>query len=112
MPGTHGTRRYIDYVKENQKGARPPILPAIHRFAGRRFHRNLLKGGIFLYPGPKGKLRLLYEAAPLAMIVEQAGGAATTGAERILDIEPTSLHQKVPLIIGSREDVAGIHSVF
>ncbi len=48
---------------------------------------------------------MLYEAAPLAMIVEQAGGAATTGAERILDIEPTSLHQKVPLIIGSREDV-------
>jgi fructose-1,6-bisphosphatase I len=70
------------------------------------FHRNLLKGGIFLYPGPKGKLRLLYEAAPLAMVVEQAGGSASTGAQRILDIQPTSLHQKVPLIIGSREDVA------
>ena len=69
------------------------------------FHRNLLKGGIFLYPGPKGKLRLLYEASPLAMIVEQAGGAASTGAERIMDIQPTSLHQKVPLIIGSRDDV-------
>jgi fructose-1,6-bisphosphatase I len=69
------------------------------------FHRNLLKGGIFLYPGPKGKLRLLYEAAPLAMVVEQAGGAASTGSERILDIQPTSLHQKVPLIIGSRHDV-------
>jgi fructose-1,6-bisphosphatase I len=69
------------------------------------FHRNLLKGGIFLYPGPKGKLRLLYEAAPLSMVVEQAGGSATTGVERILDIQPTSLHQKVPLIIGSREDV-------
>ena len=69
------------------------------------FHRNLLKGGIFLYPGPKGKLRLLYEAAPLAMVVEQAGGAASNGSERILDIQPTSLHQKVPLIIGSRDDV-------
>ena len=69
------------------------------------FHRNLLKGGIFLYPGPKGKLRLLYEAAPLAMVVEQAGGAASTGTERILDIQPTSLHQRVPLIIGSRDDV-------
>ena len=70
------------------------------------FHRNLLKGGIFLYPGPKGKLRLLYEASPLAMIVEQAGGAATTGSQRILDVQPSTLHQKVPLIIGSREDVA------
>ena len=57
-------------------------------------------------PGPKGKLRLLYEAAPLAMVVEQAGGAASTGTERILDVQPTSLHQKVPLIIGSRDDVA------
>jgi fructose-1,6-bisphosphatase I len=69
------------------------------------FHRNLLKGGIFLYPGPKGKLRLLYEASPLAMVVEQAGGAASTGVQRILDLQPSSLHQKVPLIIGSREDV-------
>jgi fructose-1,6-bisphosphatase I len=100
-----GTRRYIEYVKEDKKELGHPYS---HRYIGSLvadFHRNLLKGGIFLYPGPKGKLRLLYEAAPLAMIVEQAGGAATTGAERILDIEPTSLHQKVPLIIGSREDV-------
>jgi fructose-1,6-bisphosphatase I len=70
------------------------------------FHRNLLKSGIFLYPGPKGKLRLLYEAAPLAMVVEQAGGLATTGDQRILDIQPTSLHQRGPLIPGSPEDVA------
>src|SRR5205823_1111400 len=70
------------------------------------FHRNLLKGGIFLYPGPKGKLRLLYEAAPLAMIAEQAGGAASIGDRRVLDVVPTSLHQKVPLIIGSQDDVA------
>ena len=68
--------------------------------------RNLVKGGIFLYPGPKGKLRLLYEASPLAMVAEQAGGAASTGLERILDVEPTSLHQRVPLIIGSSDDVA------
>jgi fructose-1,6-bisphosphatase I len=100
-----GTRRYIDYVKDEQKDKGHPYS---HRYIGSLvadFHRNLLKGGIFLYPGPKGKLRLLYEAAPLAMIVEQAGGAATTGSERILDIQPTSLHQKVPLIIGSRDDV-------
>jgi fructose-1,6-bisphosphatase I len=76
------------------------------------FHRNLLYGGIFLYPAdykdpekPKAKLRLLYEASPLAFIVEQAGGMATTGKENIMDIVPTELHQKVPLIIGSKEDV-------
>lgn len=76
------------------------------------FHRNLLYGGVFCYPGDTksektrdGKLRLLYEAAPMAFICEQAGGKASTGHERILDIEPTDLHQRVPLIIGSEEDV-------
>jgi fructose-1,6-bisphosphatase I len=73
------------------------------------FHRNLLSGGIFLYPAdkksPKGKLRLLYEAVPLAMVAEQAGGLATDGKSSILDIEPLTLHQRVPLIIGSKQDV-------
>jgi fructose-1,6-bisphosphatase I len=73
------------------------------------FHRNLISGGIFLYPAdtrsPEGKLRLLYEAAPLAFVVEQAGGEATDGCRRILDIVPTDLHQKTPLVIGSRADV-------
>jgi len=73
------------------------------------FHRNLLGGGIFCYPpnkkNPKGKLRLLYEANPLAFIVEQAGGSATDGARRTLDIQPTELHQRVPLYIGSKNDV-------
>jgi fructose-1,6-bisphosphatase I len=73
------------------------------------FHRNLLKGGVFLYPGdtknPKGKLRLLYEAAPLAFIIEQAGGRAVDGATDIKDIVPESLHQRVPLIIGNCNDV-------
>jgi len=100
-----GTRRYIDYVKEDRKDHGHPYTLRYIGSLVADFHRNLLKGGIFLYPGPKGKLRLLYEAAPLAMVVEQAGGAATTGGERILDIQPTSLHQRVPLIIGSREDV-------
>jgi len=100
-----GTRRYVNYVKDQQKDYGHPYSLRYIGSLVADFHRNLLKGGIFLYPGPKGKLRLLYEAAPLAMIVEQAGGAATTGTERILDIQPTSLHQKVPLIIGSREDV-------
>jgi len=73
------------------------------------FHRNLIAGGVFLYPGdrknPQGKLRLSYEAAPMALIAEQAGGAATNGLERILDIEPRELHQRTPLVIGSRDDV-------
>jgi fructose-1,6-bisphosphatase I len=74
------------------------------------FHRTLLKGGVFAYPADKknanGKLRLMYEASPLAMIAEQAGGAASTGSERILDIKPSELHQRVPLYIGSKDDVA------
>jgi len=73
------------------------------------FHRNLLAGGIFLYPAdsknPRGKLRLLYECAPMAFIAEQAGGSATSGVERIMDVQPTELHQRIPLVIGSREDV-------
>ena len=74
------------------------------------FHRNLLGGGVFCYPAnrkaPKGKLRLLYEANPLAFIVEQAGGAACDGARRILDVDPTELHQRTPLFIGSEDEVA------
>jgi fructose-1,6-bisphosphatase I len=74
------------------------------------FHRNLISGGVFLYPAgsnyPEGKLRLLYEAAPLAFVVEQAGGKATDGCRSILDIVPESLHQHTPLVIGSKDDVA------
>jgi fructose-1,6-bisphosphatase I len=74
------------------------------------FHRNLLKGGVFLYPGdrksPSGKLRLLYECAPMAFIAEHAGGAATDGRQPILDLVPADLHQRTPLVIGSSEDVA------
>ena len=107
-----GTKKYIDYLKENDSATdRPYSLRYIGSLVA-DFHRNLLYGGIFLYPldykdpnKPKGKLRLLYEASPLAFIVEQAGGMATTGNEDIVDIIPTELHQRVPLIIGSREDV-------
>jgi fructose-1,6-bisphosphatase I len=73
------------------------------------FHRNLLAGGIFMYPADtrntRGKLRLLYECSPMAFIAEQASGSATDGLRRILDIVPTELHQRTPLVIGSREDV-------
>src|SRR6185503_14148242 len=101
-----GTRRYIDYVKNDQRELGHPYSLRYIGSLVADFHRNLLKGGIFLYPGPKGKLRLLYEANPLAMVAEQADGAASTGDVPIMHIQPTSLHQKVPLIIGSREDVA------
>lgn len=78
------------------------------------FHRILFQGGVFMYPGtvknPEGKLRLLYESAPLAFLAEQAGGAATTGSQAILDFVPTKLHQRTPLVIGSQEDVALVTS--
>ena len=76
------------------------------------FHRTLLKGGVFLYPptdkAPKGKLRLLYEANPLAMIAEQAGGMAVNGQTRILDLQPTDIHQRTPLIVGSKREVEAL----
>jgi fructose-1,6-bisphosphatase I len=79
------------------------------------FHRNLIAGGIFLYPADSknrnGKLRLLYEASPMAFIAEQAQGSATDGMNRILDIVPTSLHQRTPLVIGSREDVGYVSDI-
>lgn len=107
-----GTKKYVAYLKESDSATgRPYSLRYIGSLVA-DFHRNLLYGGIFLYPAdykdpkkPKAKLRLLYEAAPLAFIVEQAGGMASTGKERILDIQATELHQKAPLIIGSKEDV-------
>ncbi|MEO0836418.1 MAG: class 1 fructose-bisphosphatase [Cyanobacteria bacterium J06642_3] len=78
------------------------------------FHRILLQGGVFLYPGtegkPEGKLRLLYESAPLAFLAEQAGGKASTGTERILSFVPHELHQRTPLVIGSTEDVQLVES--
>ena len=74
------------------------------------FHRTLLKGGVFLYPptddNPQGKLRLLYEANPIAFIAEQAGGVAIDGTNRVLDIQPESIHQRTPLVIGGRTELA------
>ena len=79
------------------------------------FHRNLLKGGIFLYPAdrnrPEGRLRLMYEANPLGFVAEQAGGAASTGRQRIMDIMPTQLHQRTPLILGNKDVVEQTVSV-
>jgi fructose-1,6-bisphosphatase I len=76
------------------------------------FHRTLLKGGVFLYPPtmkqPKGKLRLLYEANPLAFIAEQAGGMATNGVGRVLDIRPEGIHQRTPFCVGSRREMEAL----
>jgi len=78
------------------------------------FHRILCQGGVFIYPGtvkkPEGKLRLLYETAPLAFLIEQAGGRASTGTENLMDVVPEKLHARTPLIIGSKEDVALVES--
>ncbi|MEW6277762.1 MAG: class 1 fructose-bisphosphatase [Candidatus Eremiobacterota bacterium] len=107
-----GTRNFVNWLKDKDPETRRPYSLRYIGSLVADFHRNLLDGGIFLYPAdrtnpekPRPKLRLLYEANPLAYIVEQAGGMATTGTERILDIQPTALHQKVPLIIGSKWEV-------
>jgi fructose-1,6-bisphosphatase I len=79
------------------------------------FHRTLLKGGVFLYPPtikhPNGKLRLLYEANPLAFIAEQACGAATSGTQRIMEIQPEGIHQRTPLVIGSKREMDEFHNL-
>jgi fructose-1,6-bisphosphatase I len=104
-----GVKRYIDWLKmEDPKTARPYSARYVGSLVA-DFHRNLLYGGIFLYPAdrrnPRGKLRVLYEAAPLAFIAEEAGGMATDGSRRILEIAPGTLHERTPLIVGSKEDV-------
>src|SRR5260370_41914768 len=92
-----------------QEGDRKPLSVRYVGSLVADFHRNLLGGGIFAYPSnrksPKGKLRLLYEANPLAFIVEQAGGTAIDGCHPILDVQPTELHPRTPLYIGSPGDV-------
>ncbi|NKB70403.1 MAG: class 1 fructose-bisphosphatase [Candidatus Latescibacteria bacterium] len=101
-----------DYLKHLKTASPASASSHTARYIGSLvadFHRNLLKGGIFLYPGdkssPQGKLRLMYEAAPLAFIAEQAGGKASTGSQPIVDVIPEELHQRVPLIVGSAKDV-------
>jgi fructose-1,6-bisphosphatase I len=98
-----------DYIQQCQKKTRETGGPYTQRYIGSMvsdLHRNLIKGGIFMYPAtqdkPKGKLRLLYECNPFAFIVEVAGGKATNGKQRILDVEPTELHQRSALFIGSK----------
>ncbi|MBI5469165.1 MAG: class 1 fructose-bisphosphatase [Deltaproteobacteria bacterium] len=100
-----GTSLYVDKLKNDDKNYTARYVGSLVA----DFHRNLLKGGVFLYPADRksinGKLRLLYEANPLSFIVEQAGGRASTGDKRVLEIVPEKLHQRVSLIIGSKDDV-------
>jgi fructose-1,6-bisphosphatase I len=106
------TRALVDYFKSKDKQTSRPYTARYVGSLVADFHRNLLKGGIFMYPAdlkdpkrPSGKLRLMLEANPLAMVVEQAGGYASDGQGPILQIQPKELHQRVPLYIGSKADV-------
>ncbi len=104
-----GVKKYIKYCQEQDEAT---LRPYTSRYIGSLvadFHRNLLKGGIYLYPStasyPKGKLRLLYECNPMAFLAEQAGGKASDGARRILDIMPEKLHQRCPFFVGTESMV-------
>ncbi|QLD33771.1 class 1 fructose-bisphosphatase [Mannheimia varigena] len=100
-----GVKRFIKYCQETDKATKRPYSSRYIGSLVSDFHRNLLKGGIYIYPTstvyPKGKLRLLYECNPIAFLAEQAGGMATDGFNPILDIKPTELHQRVPFFVGS-----------
>lgn len=100
-----GVANYIAYCKASDKESGRPYSARYIGSLVSDFHRNLLKGGIFIYPPtrktPEGKLRLLYECNPIAFLAEQAGGKATTGSQRILEIKPKSLHQRVSFVTGS-----------
>lgn len=104
-----GMQRYVRYLKEDDPSTDRPYSQRYIGSLVADVHRTLLYGGIYCYPGdrknPNGKLRLMYENNPLAYIVENAGGSATDGTRRILDIEPQSLHQRTPLFLGSPDDV-------
>jgi fructose-1,6-bisphosphatase I len=104
-----GVKRYIKYCQVEDAATSRPYTSRYIGSLVADFHRNLIKGGVYIYPtttsSPNGKLRLLYEANPMAFLIEQAGGIATNGHKRILEIQPTSLHQRTPLFVGSENMV-------
>lgn len=104
-----GVKEYIRYCQEEDKATKRPYSSRYIGSLVADFHRNMIKGGIYIYPStgkaPKGKLRLLYECNPLAFIIEQAGGKASDGYRRIMELQPESLHQRTPLFIGSKSMV-------
>ena len=104
-----GVKKYLKYCQEEDAATGRPYTSRYIGSLVSDFHRNMLKGGIYIYPNatnyPNGKLRLLYEGNPMAFLTEHAGGVATDGYNRILDIKPTALHQRSPLFLGSKEMV-------
>ena len=104
-----GVKKYISFCQQLDKNKQRTHTARFMGSLVADFHRNLIKGGIYIYPkttaAPSGRLRLLYECAPLAWIAEEAGGKATDGTQRILDIVPTDLHQRTPYFIGSTQMV-------
>lgn len=104
-----GIKNYIKYCQEEDSVTNRPYTSRYIGSMVADIHRNLLMGGVFIYPQtagqPQGKLRLMYECNPIAFIIEQAGGKASTGTERILEIQPQELHQRVPAVLGSTEMV-------
>lgn len=104
-----GVQAYVDYCKGNDKAEKRPYSARYIGSLIADFHRNLLKGGIYMYPptekAPNGKLRLLYECNPMSFLVEQAGGKSHTGKQRVMEVTPEQFHQRVPIFIGSRKMV-------
>ncbi|HEY6951112.1 MAG TPA: class 1 fructose-bisphosphatase, partial [Bacteroidota bacterium] len=104
-----GVKKYVKYLQEEDKATNRPYSGRYIGSMVADIHRTLMYGGIFMYPGdtkhPEGKLRLMYECNPVSFIIEQAGGKASNGEKRMLDIQPKSLHQRVPIFAGSEEDV-------
>jgi len=104
-----GLKSYVKYCQETDPLTQRPYTSRYTGSMVADIHRTVIKGGIFIYPSntvyPNGKLRLMYECNPLSFIIEQAGGMAIDGFKRILDIVPTSIHQRTPIYIGSKENV-------
>ena len=105
-----GVKKYIKYCQEKDTATNRPYTSRYIGSLVADFHRNMLKGGLFIYPPtdshPNGKLRLLYECNPIAFIAEQAGGAAFSDSRRTLDLQPETIHQRVPFYVGSPEMVS------
>lgn len=107
-----GVKKYIKFCQEEDKATQRPYISRYIGSLVADFHRNLLKGGIYLYPStashPQGKLRLLYECNPMAFLAEQAGGKASDGKTRILDLQPETLHQRSPFFVGNSDMVEDV----
>jgi len=110
----NGLKKYIKYCQEQDSESNRPYSARYIGSMVADLHRTLIQGGIFIYPSskkyPNGKLRLMYECNPLSFIIEQAGGMATNGQQRIMDIVPGDIHQRTPIFIGSKENVRTAHS--